>query len=234
MLGIAMRLLAVLLLATLSALIKLAEARGAGLVEIMFWRQGAAIPVVLAYMAITDRGLGAVRSNAFRGQVDPRRDRRHRDGVQFRRGAVAAARRGDDARLHRADLRDDPGRAGAQGADRLASLGRGRDRVRRRADRDAAGQRARSADRRAGRADVVGVRRDRRDPAAPDRQGRPPGDHGVLVLDAVDDPARPALSVLRATATTPARSRSWRRWGCSAGWGRSPSPPRSNMRRSPR
>ena len=58
-----------LLLATLSALIKLAEARGAGLVEIMFWRQGAAIPVVLGYMAITDRGLGAIRSNAFRGQV---------------------------------------------------------------------------------------------------------------------------------------------------------------------
>ena len=69
MLGIAMRLLAVLLLATLSALIKLAEARGAGLVEIMFWRQGAAIPVVLGYMAITERGFGAIRSSAFRGQV---------------------------------------------------------------------------------------------------------------------------------------------------------------------
>jgi drug/metabolite transporter (DMT)-like permease len=69
MLGIAMRLLAVLLLATLSALIKLAEARGAGLVEIMFWRQGAAIPVVLGYMAVTDRGLGAIRSNAFRDQA---------------------------------------------------------------------------------------------------------------------------------------------------------------------
>ena len=69
MLGIAMRLLAVLLLATLSALIKLAETRGAGLVEIMFWRQGAAIPVVLGYMAITDRSLGAIRSNAFRGQA---------------------------------------------------------------------------------------------------------------------------------------------------------------------
>lgn len=69
MLGIAMRLLAVLLLATLSALIKLAEARGAKLVEIMFWRQGAAIPVVLGYMAITDRGFGAIRSNALRGQV---------------------------------------------------------------------------------------------------------------------------------------------------------------------
>jgi len=69
MLGIAMRLLAVLLLASLSALIKLAEARGANLVEIMFWRQGAAIPVVVAYMALTGPGLGAVRSNAMRGQV---------------------------------------------------------------------------------------------------------------------------------------------------------------------
>lgn len=69
MLGIAMRVLAVFLLATLYALIKLAEAHGANLVEIMVWRQGAAIPVVLGYMALTDRSLGAVRSNAFRGQL---------------------------------------------------------------------------------------------------------------------------------------------------------------------
>ena len=69
MLGIAMRLLAVLLLSTLSALIKVAEARGANLAEIMFFRQGCAIPVVLAYMAITGPGLGAIKSHAFRGQV---------------------------------------------------------------------------------------------------------------------------------------------------------------------
>ncbi len=69
MLGLAMRLLAVLLLATLSALIKIAETRGANLAEIMFFRQGAAVPVVLAYMVVAGDGLGAVRTRAFRGQV---------------------------------------------------------------------------------------------------------------------------------------------------------------------
>ncbi len=69
MLGIAMRLLAVLLLSTLSALIKIAETRGANLAEIMFFRQGCAVPVVVAYMMIAGPGLGAIRSNAFRGQV---------------------------------------------------------------------------------------------------------------------------------------------------------------------
>ena len=69
MLGIATRLLAVLLLSPLSALIKVAETRGANLAEIMFFRQGCAIPVVLAYMVLAGPGLGAVRSRAFRGQV---------------------------------------------------------------------------------------------------------------------------------------------------------------------
>ena len=69
MLGIAMRLLAILLLATLSALIKIAETRGVKLAEIMFFRQGCAIPVVVAYMMIAGPGLGAVKSNAFRGQL---------------------------------------------------------------------------------------------------------------------------------------------------------------------
>jgi drug/metabolite transporter (DMT)-like permease len=67
--GIAMRLLAVFLLSTLYAMIKLVEARGANLVEIMFFRQGAAIPAVLACMVIDGSGLGAVHSNAMRGQV---------------------------------------------------------------------------------------------------------------------------------------------------------------------
>jgi drug/metabolite transporter (DMT)-like permease len=67
--GIAMRLLAVFLLSTLYAMIKLAEARGANLVEIMFFRQGAAIPAVLSCMMVGGSGLSAVRSNAFRGQV---------------------------------------------------------------------------------------------------------------------------------------------------------------------
>jgi drug/metabolite transporter (DMT)-like permease len=67
--GIAMRLLAVFLLSTLYAMIKLAEARGANLVEIMFFRQGAAIPAVLACMMVGGSGLSAIRSNAMRGQV---------------------------------------------------------------------------------------------------------------------------------------------------------------------
>jgi len=69
MLGIAMRLLAVFLLSSLSALIKVAETRGANLAEIMFFRQGAAVPVVLAYMVLVGPGLGAIRSRAFRGQM---------------------------------------------------------------------------------------------------------------------------------------------------------------------
>lgn len=69
MLGIGMRLLAVLLLSTLTALIKVAEVRGATLPEIMFFRQLCAIPVVVAYMLAAGPGLGAIRSNAFRGQA---------------------------------------------------------------------------------------------------------------------------------------------------------------------
>ncbi len=69
MLGIAMRLLAVFLLSGLYALIKVADTRGANLVEIMFFRQGAAVPVTLAYMMVAGPGLGAVRTKAFRGQL---------------------------------------------------------------------------------------------------------------------------------------------------------------------
>lgn len=67
LLGLGMRLLAVLLLSVMSALIKLAEVHGAVLSEIMFFRQAAAIPVVLVMMMLGP-GLGAVRSKAFRGQ----------------------------------------------------------------------------------------------------------------------------------------------------------------------
>ena len=68
MLGIALRLLAVFLLTSLYALIKLAETWGANLAEIMFFRQGAALPVVLAYM-LAGPGLSALRSRAPRGQL---------------------------------------------------------------------------------------------------------------------------------------------------------------------
>jgi drug/metabolite transporter (DMT)-like permease len=69
MLGIAMRLLAVFLLSILYALIKVAESRGANLVEIMFFRQGVAVPATLGYMMVAGPGLGAVRTKAFRGQL---------------------------------------------------------------------------------------------------------------------------------------------------------------------
>lgn len=48
--GIALRLTAVALLAVMFAAAKLAEARGARLAEILFWRQAVAVPVVLAWV----------------------------------------------------------------------------------------------------------------------------------------------------------------------------------------
>lgn len=56
-----LRLFSALCLATLAAIIKLAEARGATLIEIMFFRQFAAVPVVVAYLAIGP-GLGTIRT----------------------------------------------------------------------------------------------------------------------------------------------------------------------------
>ena len=62
--GLGYRLLAVLLLATMSALIKLAQAQGAHLFEIMFWRQLSAVPLVLGWVAASD-GLGSLRTDRF-------------------------------------------------------------------------------------------------------------------------------------------------------------------------
>ncbi len=59
--GMGLRLLSALCLATMAAIIKLAEARGAGLVEIMFFRQLVAMPVVMAWLAIGP-GLATVRT----------------------------------------------------------------------------------------------------------------------------------------------------------------------------
>ena len=55
--GIALRLLAIFFLATMSALIKWGEHRGATLFEGMFWRQACALPVVLAFV-VRGRGGG--------------------------------------------------------------------------------------------------------------------------------------------------------------------------------
>lgn len=59
--GMALRLFSALCLATLAAVIKLAQARGAGLIEIMFFRQLAAVPVVVAWLAVGP-GLATIRT----------------------------------------------------------------------------------------------------------------------------------------------------------------------------
>ncbi|WP_315764057.1 DMT family transporter [Sphingomonas sp. Y38-1Y] len=62
--GIALRLLAVALLATMGALVKLAEQHGAGLIETMFFRQLCALPIVILWLWRTD-GIGTVRTQRF-------------------------------------------------------------------------------------------------------------------------------------------------------------------------
>lgn len=67
--GIALRLLAIFFLSTMSALVKLAESRGATLFETMFWRQACALPVVLAFVARGPGGLGSLRTKRLRGHL---------------------------------------------------------------------------------------------------------------------------------------------------------------------
>lgn len=62
--GLALRLFAIACLSTMSALIKLAETRGAGLVETMFHRQLWAVPLVTAWIA-AGPGLGSIRTKRF-------------------------------------------------------------------------------------------------------------------------------------------------------------------------
>ena len=50
--GVGLRLFAIFCLASMAAIIKLAEARGAALAEIIFFRQLVAVPVVVAWLAI--------------------------------------------------------------------------------------------------------------------------------------------------------------------------------------
>ena len=59
--AIVWRLVSVAAFATMGALIKLAEARGAGLAELLFFRQAGAIPVVLTWVAIGP-GLATLRT----------------------------------------------------------------------------------------------------------------------------------------------------------------------------
>jgi drug/metabolite transporter (DMT)-like permease len=66
--GVGLRLLAIFFLSTMSALVKLAEARGATLIETMFWRQFCALPVVVAFVA-AGPGLATLRTTRFRAHL---------------------------------------------------------------------------------------------------------------------------------------------------------------------
>ena len=66
--GVGLRLLAVALLSTMSALVKYAEMRGASLPETMFWRQFCALPVVLAFIA-AGPGFRSLRTRRFKGHL---------------------------------------------------------------------------------------------------------------------------------------------------------------------
>jgi drug/metabolite transporter (DMT)-like permease len=66
--GLALRLLAIFFLSTMSALVKLAESRGASLPETMFWRQFCALPVVLGFV-IAGPGLRSLRTTRIKGHM---------------------------------------------------------------------------------------------------------------------------------------------------------------------
>jgi drug/metabolite transporter (DMT)-like permease len=66
--GLGLRLFAILCMSTMSALIKLAETRGATLVETMFHRQLWAVPLVTAWIAMGP-GLGSVRTTRFKAHL---------------------------------------------------------------------------------------------------------------------------------------------------------------------
>jgi len=62
--GLALRLIAVALLATMTALVKYAETRGASLVETMFFRQACALPLIVAWI-VAGPGLRSVATKRF-------------------------------------------------------------------------------------------------------------------------------------------------------------------------
>ena len=66
--AVALRLLSVVFLATMSALIKLAETRGAHFAEIIFFRQAAGVPLVTAWIA-TGPGLGSVATRRIGAHI---------------------------------------------------------------------------------------------------------------------------------------------------------------------
>lgn len=66
--GLALRLLAIFFLSTMSALVKLAETRGASLPETMFYRQLCALPIVLGFVA-AGPGLRSLRTTRIKGHL---------------------------------------------------------------------------------------------------------------------------------------------------------------------
>lgn len=66
--ALGLRLIAIFCLSSMGALIKLAEAEGAHFAEIIFWRQAAAIPIVLVWVMMAG-GLPTLRTARFRSHV---------------------------------------------------------------------------------------------------------------------------------------------------------------------
>jgi drug/metabolite transporter (DMT)-like permease len=83
--GVVLRLFAIACLSTMSALIKLAETRGAGLIETMFFRQLCAVPLVTAWIA-AGPGLASIRTERFWSHVS--RSAVGLTGMVFTFGAV--------------------------------------------------------------------------------------------------------------------------------------------------
>jgi len=67
--GLALRLLAMFCMSSMSALIKLVETRHVSLVETMFHRQLWSIPLVMVWVAIGPDGLGALKTQRFNAHV---------------------------------------------------------------------------------------------------------------------------------------------------------------------
>ncbi|MES2337841.1 MAG: DMT family transporter [Pseudomonadota bacterium] len=66
--AVAYRLASVVAFATMGALIKLAEVRGAGLAELLFFRQAGSIPVIVAWVAVGP-GLATLRTQRLRAHA---------------------------------------------------------------------------------------------------------------------------------------------------------------------
>ena len=143
-----------------------------------------------ADLGLARRGVRFAAHPALWFASAPRDTRPHWHGVHLWRGDAAPARRSDNARFYRADLRDDPVGAVSRRKRRPPPLGGGDRGICRRADCCRAGQKRSAADRDSGRADLGTDDRDHQPPAARHGAHRSRRDHRVLVLAALVSPAR--------------------------------------------